>query len=160
VTVRARVRPVRTHWPRGRSRRSLPDVAVTVSAQGDGRRAVVLVAEPLSVAQARAWLSSVAADLIDTSRRGTLALVISEIVTNAIRHGGAGGEILLAATPKEDYLCVQVTDDGAGFAPRPRAMSSEEHGGFGLFLVERLTRRWGMTRENRQTRVWFEFDYA
>ena len=31
--------------------------------------------------------------------------------------------------------------------------------GFGLFLVERLTRRWGLTRENSNTRVWFEFDF-
>ena len=88
-----------------------------------------------------------------------LELAISEIVTNAVRHGRPGGEILLAATPKEDYLCVQVTDDGAGFVPRPGALGSEEHGGFGLFIVEQLTRRWGVTRENRRTRVWFEFDY-
>jgi anti-sigma regulatory factor (Ser/Thr protein kinase) len=138
----------------------VPTVAVAVSAEGDGRQAVVLVAEPLSVGEARAWLSSMASELIDGSRRGDLELVISEIVTNAIRHGRAGGEILLAATPKPDYLCVQVTDEGAGLAPSPGAMNSDENGGFGLFLVERLTRRWGITRENRRTRVWFEFDYA
>jgi hypothetical protein len=38
-------------------------------------------------------------------------------------------------------------------------MASDENGGFGLFIVERLTRRWGVTREDRRTRVWFEFDY-
>jgi hypothetical protein len=38
-------------------------------------------------------------------------------------------------------------------------MASDANGGFGLFLVEQLTRRWGMTRENHRTRVWFEFDY-
>ena len=54
---------------------------------------------------------------------------------------------------------MQVTDEGAGFVPHPGAMSSDAHGGYGLFLVERLTRRWGMTRENHRTRVWFEFDY-
>jgi anti-sigma regulatory factor (Ser/Thr protein kinase) len=134
-------------------------VAVAISTGGDGRQAVRLVAEPRSVGEARAWLTSTASDLIGVSRLSTLQLVISEIVTNAIRHGGAGGEILLAATPKEDYLCVQVTDEGQGFAPRPGALSSEEHGGFGLFIVEQLTRRWGVTRENRRTRVWFEFDY-
>ena len=31
--------------------------------------------------------------------------------------------------------------------------------GFGLYFVEQLTRRWGVTRENRRTRVWFELDY-
>jgi hypothetical protein len=54
---------------------------------------------------------------------------------------------------------VQVTDEGAGLVPTPGAMASDENGGFGLFIVERLTRRWGVTRENRHTRVWFEFDY-
>ena len=119
----------------------------------------MLLAEPASVSEARTWLSATAAVLIGEERRALLELVVSEIFTNAIRHGRPGGEILLAATPKPGYLCVQVTDEGAGFAPRPGAMGSDEHGGFGLFLVERLTRRWGMTRENARTRVWFEFDY-
>lgn len=119
----------------------------------------MLVAEPLSVREARVWLCSTASELIEVARRGMLELVISEIVTNAIRHGRPGGEILLAATPKDDYLCVQVTDDGSGFVPRPGALGSEEHGGFGLFIVEQLTRRWGVTRENGRTRVWFEFEY-
>lgn len=119
----------------------------------------MLVAAPRAAGEARAWLSATAAPLIARDRLDSLELVISEIVTNAIRHGRAGGEILLAATPKPGYLCVQVTDAGEGFAPRPGAMSSDEHGGFGLFLVERLTRRWGITRENGHTRVWFEFDY-
>jgi hypothetical protein len=38
-------------------------------------------------------------------------------------------------------------------------MASDENGGFGLFIVEQLTRRWGMTREKRRGRVWCEFDY-
>ena len=54
---------------------------------------------------------------------------------------------------------MQVTDDGPGFVPLPGAMASDENGGFGLFLVEQLTRRWGVTREKSRTRVWFEFDY-
>jgi pyruvate,water dikinase len=46
-----------------------------------------------------------------------------------------------------------------GLAPRPRALETEDVGGFGLYFVEQLTRRWGVTRENRRTRVWFELDY-
>jgi anti-sigma regulatory factor (Ser/Thr protein kinase) len=127
--------------------------------QAVGRQELVLPAEPASVKQARAWLSSVAAGCVDEARRPDLALVMTEIVTNAVRHGAQGGALSLAATPKPEFLCVQVTDDGAGFVPHPGAMTSDENGGFGLFLVERLTRRWGMTRENRRTRVWFEFDF-
>jgi anti-sigma regulatory factor (Ser/Thr protein kinase) len=132
---------------------------IAAQAEGEGRQAVVLVAEPTCVSEARAWLTAAAAGLIGDGRRGSLELVISEVVTNAVRHGRPGGEILLATTPKPGFLCVQVTDEGAGFAPRPGAMASDENGGYGLFLVERLTRRWGITRENARTRVWFEFDY-
>ena len=135
-------------------------MAVSVDTTGAGRQVLTLTAEPSAAGAARAWVSSVAASLVARPRRGDLELVVSEIVTNALRHGLQGGSILVAATPKETFLCVQVTDDGPGLVPRPGAMASDEHGGFGLFLVERLTRRWGVTRENEQTRVWFEFDYA
>ena len=37
-------------------------------------------------------------------------------------------------------------------------MTSNDNGGFGLFIVVRLTRRCDITRENQRTRVWFEFD--
>jgi hypothetical protein len=55
---------------------------------------------------------------------------------------------------------VRVSDGGTGLVPRPGAMTTEPGAGFGLFLVEQLTRRWGMTREDGRTRVWFELDYA
>jgi anti-sigma regulatory factor (Ser/Thr protein kinase) len=124
-----------------------------------GRQELTLVAEPVAVRRARVWLSAVASDLIDDARRPDLELVMTEVVTNAVRHGVQRGALQLAATPKPEFLCVQVTDEGLGLVPRPGAMASDEHGGFGLFIVERLTRRWGMTREHRRTRVWFEFDY-
>lgn len=124
-----------------------------------GRQELVLTAEPASVREARGWLAGVAIALLDESRRHDLQLVMTEIVSNAICHGGSAGQLHLAATPKPEFLCVQVTDDGPGLAPRPRAMTSDENGGFGLFIVEQLTRRWGVTRENNHTRVWFEFDY-
>ena len=101
-----------------------------------------------------------AAGLVAAHRRHDLRLVITEVVTNAVRHGAAGGTLRVAATPKPEFLCVQVTDEGPGLVPRPGAMASDEHGGFGLFIVEQLTRRWGVTREDRCTRVWFEFEYS
>jgi anti-sigma regulatory factor (Ser/Thr protein kinase) len=66
--------------------------------------------------------------------------VITGIVSNAVRHGDPGGALRLAATPKPEFLCVRVTDDGPGFVPRPGAMTSDEHG---LFLVAHMARRWG-----------------
>jgi anti-sigma regulatory factor (Ser/Thr protein kinase) len=115
--------------------------------------------EPHSVPRARERVIALAEPFVAATRIADLRLVISEVITNAVRHGGEG-DMLVAVTPKQGYLCVQVTDTGDGFAPRPRAFEpDEDDGGFGLFLVERLTRRWGLTRENSNTRVWFEFDF-
>ena len=115
-------------------------------------------AEPHSVPRARERVIALAEPFVDGTRIADLRLVISEVITNAVRHGGEG-EMKVAVTPKQGYLCVQVTDTGDGFAPRPRAFGPDEDGGFGLFLVEQLTRRWGLTREDSNTRVWFEFDF-
>ena len=124
-----------------------------------GRREFRLRAHPASVGEARQRVVEIAGALLEESRLADLQLVLSEVVGNAIRHGSSTEPILLAITPKEEFLCVQITDAGSGFAPRPRATVPDENGGWGFFLIEYLTRRWGMTRENRRTRVWFEFDF-
>ena len=135
-------------------------MATSASSRLGERESVSLPAAPASVSAARAWLASRCSDLVPPDRLDSLVLILSEIVTNAVRHGGSAGDVVVAATPKDEFLCVQVTDGGVGFVPNPGAMASDGNGGFGLFLVERLTRRWGMTREGRRTRVWFEFDYV
>lgn len=122
------------------------------------RQAFRVASQPHSVPQARERVIELAEPFVAASRIADLRLVISEVITNAVRHGGSG-DMLVAVTPKQGYLCVQVTDTGDGFAPRPRAFEPDDDGGFGLFLVERLTRRWGLTREDSNTRVWFEFDF-
>jgi len=123
------------------------------------KRTFTFTPAPASVPRARECVVGLAEPFVDGERIADLRLVISEVITNAVRHGG-DGDMLVAVTPKPGYLCVQVTDTGDGFAPRPRAYEPDEDGGFGLFLVERLTRRWGLTREDSNTRVWFEFDFA
>jgi anti-sigma regulatory factor (Ser/Thr protein kinase) len=135
-------------------------MAVTVEVPDRRKQTRTLDALPTAVGEARRWVATVAGDLLAAEQRENLRLVISEVVTNALRHGASGRRIDLAVTPKSEFLCVQVTDDGPGLAPRPHALETEEHGGFGLFFVEQLTRRWGVTRENRRTRVWFELDYG
>lgn len=122
------------------------------------RREFVLEAHAASVAEARRRMSELVEALLPEDRMADLQLVLSEVVGNAVRHGSDTESIMLAITPKSDYLCVQVTDSGTGLAPRPRATAPDENGGWGFFLIEYLARRWGMTREEQRTRVWFEFD--
>lgn len=119
-----------------------------------------LAPEPASVTEARRLAVDFAGDLCADAQLPKLELAVSEVVANAVRHGRTDEDIRFAMTPKDGYLCVQVTDSGQGFVPKPGAIAAEDDGGFGLFLVERLTRRWGVTREERRTRVWFELDFA
>jgi anti-sigma regulatory factor (Ser/Thr protein kinase) len=133
-------------------------MTVAVEAR-DERRSRTLTAEPGAVSEARRWTAAVTSGLLEGDQPESLRLIVSEIVTNALRHGSEGERIDVAVTPKPEFLCVQITDDGPGIAPHPRALGPDEEGGFGLFFVEQLTRRWGVTRENRRTRVWFELDY-
>jgi two-component sensor histidine kinase len=133
---------------------------MTAAVEAPGERMTrTLDALPGAVAEARRWAAGVTRGLLDPDQAQSLRLIVSELVTNALRHGAEGERIDLAVTPKPEFLCVQVTDDGPGIAPRPRALETDEEGGFGLYFVEQLTRRWGVTRENRRTRVWFELDY-
>jgi anti-sigma regulatory factor (Ser/Thr protein kinase) len=134
-------------------------MSTTVEVPEAPRRTRTLQALPEAVSEARRWVGSVAGDLLEAEQAANLRLVISEVVTNALRHGAPGERIDVAVTRRPQFLCVQVTDDGPGLAPRPRALETETEGGYGLFFVEQLTRRWGVTRENRRTRVWFELDY-
>jgi anti-sigma regulatory factor (Ser/Thr protein kinase) len=91
--------------------------------------------------------------------RHRLALLLSELVTNAIQHGGAGPhetiQIRLASTTKR--VRVEVFDPGSrGGPPRDRL---EEEGGYGLLLVDRLADGWGReVNDKGGSLAWFELD--
>jgi len=93
----------------------------------------------------------------DEEQTGTLMLLVTELVTNAVLHAGApGSPVLLRVLIDPVSLRVEVHDRGPGFeqrTPEPRG----SHGGYGLFLVERMSNRWGVHR-NETTYVWFELD--
>lgn len=83
-------------------------------------------------------------------------LLVSEIVTNAVRHANldAKDSIEVRARGSEALLRVDVIDPGPGF-DRDRLPTPDGHGGWGIWLVDRLATRWGVDRNDR-TRVWFE----
>ena len=116
--------------------------------------------EAASVPEARRLAREFAEPLMQGEQGNKLDMAVTEVFSNAVRHSGSEDEILLALTQNDEFLCVRVSDGGAGLVPKPGAMATEPGAGFGLFLVEQITRRWGMTREDGRTRVWFEIDYA
>jgi len=132
-----------------------------ITKTGAGAQVHQLDPEPSSVPEARRLACDVAMHYLDERQLGAFQLAVTEVVSNAVRHGGGEAEpIRLAVTPKDGYMCVQVTDAGPGLVPKPGALEADADGGFGLFIVEQLTRRWGVTREDNRTRVWFELDFA
>ena|SRR5215207_3780454 len=89
-----------------------------------------------------------------------IRLLVSELVTNAIRHADAPsgtGEVAVDVTIENRRVRVEVADPGAGFEPQPRDDEMTRPGGWGLYLVDRIADRWGVVT-NRMNRVWFEID--
>lgn len=89
-----------------------------------------------------------------------LELLVSELVTNSVRHAGlpTSGLISMHVAIQAGYLRIEVSDPGKGFtlltAGEPREVAES---GWGLKLVERLADGWGMARTYAGvTTVWFE----
>ena len=93
--------------------------------------------------------------LMEPFRRDALELLVSELVTNAVRHaaGREAAPISLAARCEAGEIVVTVTDGGIGALPRMRPPRGER-GGYGLRIVDRESARWGVERD-AGTRVWF-----
>src|SRR5918992_5178265 len=92
---------------RGRRASTLPPMHTSVGVGGPTRREWLLEGNPGSVGEARRHVLGVGEQLVEETRLPDLGLVISEVVSNAIRHSSDAGAVLLAVTPKDDYLCVQ-----------------------------------------------------
>jgi anti-sigma regulatory factor (Ser/Thr protein kinase) len=83
------------------------------------------------------------------------ALLVSEVVSNSVRHAGLDRsdaiEVRIRGT--RSMLHVDVIDPGPGFEPDVRSRESE--GGWGLRLVDQISARWGV-ENGETTRVWFD----
>jgi anti-sigma regulatory factor (Ser/Thr protein kinase) len=111
--------------------------------------------EPESVPAARGSLDALQSR-IPHSALEDARLMVSELVTNSLRHAGAANHsIELVADIEGQTLMVQVRDQGKGFRPHPRAPDAPPDSGWGLYLVEQLADRWGATSDGA-TCVWFE----
>ncbi|WP_368396428.1 SpoIIE family protein phosphatase [Streptomyces sclerotialus] len=113
-----------------------------------------LAPEARSVARARELARDQLTDwgleaLVDTTE-----LLVSELVTNALRHGH--GDIRLRLLLDRTLVC-EVWDADLAQPRRRRARDTDE-GGRGLQLVGLLSRGWGSRRTPRGKTVWFELD--
>lgn len=135
-------------------------VGEAVTSQGstaERRFRFELAAHPGSVARARrltrARLSgwAVCADTCDSA-----ALVISELVTNAIVHT-ASGRVVCELREHDDMVRIAVRDEGcAPGEPHPSPQRPDEEHGRGLLLVDALCRAWGAQEHGSGLLVWAE----
>ncbi|MFJ1898787.1 SpoIIE family protein phosphatase [Streptomyces sp. NPDC088115] len=83
----------------------------------------------------------------------TAELIISELVTNAIRYGSP--PIRLRLLHDDDTLICEVAD-GSSTAPHVRQAATTDEGGRGLFIIARLAHRWGTRYTARGKVIWAE----
>jgi len=118
-------------------------------------RCVSLAVSPSSSAP-RLARRFVAATLQDCSADDVIEraeLLVSELVTNVIRHSSTAPRIVIV----DEGACVriEVLDTGSGGAV-VREQGSTEVGGHGLLLVDAMADRWGASHDGREHVVWCE----
>ena len=117
-----------------------------------------LSAAPEAAAEARRALDDLGGEL-PGGRMRDVRLLVSELVTNAVRHADLAGEdvIELVIELADHRLRVEVHDPGGGFVPSAPSPDPARPSGWGLYLVAELADRWGVDSEE-ETLVWFELD--
>jgi len=94
--------------------------------------------------------------LLGAERTEDATLLVSELVTNAVKYGPEEETIKLIVEQEDRCTRFTVHDLGLGPLPEMRAEDDPTPGGHGLRLVDALADRWGVERGS--TRVWFELD--
>ncbi|WP_030742770.1 SpoIIE family protein phosphatase [Streptomyces sp. NRRL S-31] len=112
-----------------------------------------LDADPREVARARRLVRAQLLDWGLPQAVETAGLLVSEVVTNAVRHAGSGPVGLRIV--RTDALLFEVTDDEPAL-PAMLAAGPDDESGRGLRVVSRLAREWGATTSGHRKTVWFE----
>lgn len=114
-----------------------------------------LPAEAAAVASARRFTESWLGRWKLSHLTETMNLLVTELVTNAVVHGGTGADLKLLF----DSECLRVeVRDGSSAKPRVKNYSTTATTGRGMQIVDALADRWGTTEEDPGKVVWLEFE--
>lgn len=111
--------------------------------------------DPRAARTAREFIAGVLAEWRLDAARETTVLLVSEVVTNALRH--TDGEIEVTMTRLPGRLRVEVADDQS-VTPRHRGADPLDESGRGLPLLSGFSDRWGTSPRGPGKVVWFELD--
>ena len=127
------------------------------SRAGDEVVELAIAASPSAPSIARKLLAGALSGRVAAPVLATAQLLLSELVTNSVRHSGvpAGDELLVRLRVWNDRCRIEVEDSGHDGAIAPRSRGPVEAGGMGLNVVQALSERWGLVRTAEgPTRVW------
>jgi anti-sigma regulatory factor (Ser/Thr protein kinase) len=88
-----------------------------------------------------------------------IELLVTELVSNSVKHGGAGPDdpVRVELVVSDEAVRVEVSDLGPGFRPTPQPTPAPDGiGGWGLIMIDRSASRWGIRHAGRC--VWFELE--
>jgi two-component sensor histidine kinase len=114
------------------------------------------VSPGLSLPAVREFLHSVDGHLPNQVREN-LALLVTEVVSNATRHGEP--PVVLEVTWLAGTSRVVVRSGGGPFRWRGPPPLPQRRGGWGLIFVDAVADRWGVHRGSNTNQVWFEIDH-
>ena len=116
-----------------------------------------LPAKPTAVPAARRALLGCNGEL-PSSIRDDVLLLVTELVSNAVRHAepGADRAVRVELRRRRRMVRVAVFDGGGGFTAEAPHATRDESGGWGLFLVDQIADRWAVTPTPSGTCAWFE----
>ena len=109
--------------------------------------------DPMAAAKARELLRGALRDWELWKILDDAALVVTELVTNAVTHGGSTFRLQLSRT--SGAFRIEVVDDGSG-TPEPQPQDIEAEGGRGIMLVDAMSSSWGVETVPHGKVVWAE----
>lgn len=120
-----------------------------------GQRVQITLSREVSTpSNARRLLERSFGDALDHAELERAKVAVSELATNAVRHGQ--GEITVVAELASECLLVEVADQGPGFQHPIREAPLDGPGGWGFKVVDAETTRWGI--RDGTACVWFEIE--
>ena len=125
--------------------------------QGGPMSSVTVPHARSSVSAARhALADELIANGIPGPMRDDAVLVLSELVSNSIRHADPlpTGDIRVRWSLRRDLLHLEITDGGALTRPQAAVAAVSSLGGRGLDIVRTVCSEWGVTEDGNAVTVW------